>query len=118
MTKLKRIALVTLLALPAAVSAVAQSQPVSTPSPSVTEKTASVKVGGDKQWVDTGMDVAAGDKLHITATGTVDFSDKKSVTPAGLPREWKDTLRDYMVPSAGRGALVGQVGNDRAVTPF
>ncbi len=40
------------------------------------------------------MDVTAGDKLHITATGTVDFSDKKGVTPAGAPREWKDTLRD------------------------
>jgi len=64
------------------------------------------------------MDVAAGDKLHITATGTVDFSDKKGVTPAGAPREWKDTLRDLMLLSAGRGALVGQVGNDRAATPF
>jgi len=85
---------------------------------SATEKSANVSVEGDKKWVDTGMDVAAGDKLHITATGTVDFSDKKGVTPAGAPREWKDTLRDLMVLSAGRGALVGQVGNDRAATPF
>jgi len=77
-----------------------------------------VSVAGDKKWVDTGMDVNAGDKLHITATGTVDFSDKKGVTPAGAPREWKDTLRDLMLLSAGRGALVGQVGNDRAATPF
>ena len=77
-----------------------------------------VSVAGDKKWVDTGMDVNAGDKLHITATGTVDFSDKKGVTPAGASREWKDTLRDLMLLSAGRGALVGQVGNDRAATPF
>ena len=87
-------------------------------SPAATEKSANVSVEGDKKWVDTGMDVAAGDKLHITATGTVDFSDKKGVTPAGAPREWKDTLRDLMLLSAGRGALVGQVGNDRAATPF
>src|SRR5271165_181698 len=85
---------------------------------SATEKSANVSVEGDKRWVDSGIDVTAGDKLHITASGTVDFSDKKGVTPAGAPREWKDTLRDFTVPSAGRGALVGQVGNDRAATPF
>jgi hypothetical protein len=83
-----------------------------------TASSLNVSVAGDKKWVDTGMDVNAGDKLHITATGTVDFSDKKGVTPAGAPREWKDTLRDLMLLSAGRGALVGQVGNDRAATPF
>ncbi len=83
-----------------------------------TANTLTVSVDGSKRWVDSGMDVTAGDKLHITATGTVDFSDKKGVTPAGAPREWKDTLRDLTVPSAGRGALVGQVGNDRAATPF
>jgi len=77
-----------------------------------------VKVDGSKRWVDSGMDVTAGDKLHITATGTVDFSDKPGVTPAGASRDWKDALRDLSVPSAGRGALVGQVGNDRAATPF
>ena len=39
-------------------------------SPFAAETTSSlnVTVSGDK-WVDTGMDVQAGDKLHITATG-------------------------------------------------
>ncbi len=87
-------------------------------TPTATATATNVTVDGSKRWVDSGMDVTAGDKLHITATGTVDFSDKKGVTPAGAPREWKDTLRDLTVPSAGRGALVGQVGNDRAATPF
>jgi len=96
----------------------AQTTPAPAGNQAATEKSANVGVEGDKKWVDTGMDVAAGDKLHITATGTVDFSDKKGVTPAGAPREWKDTLRDLMLLSAGRGALVGQVGNDRAATPF
>jgi LssY C-terminus len=88
------------------------------PAAENTATSATVSVDGSKRWVDSGMDVTAGDKLHITATGTVDFSDKKGVTPAGAPREWKDTLRDLSVPSAGRGALVGQVGSDRAATPF
>jgi hypothetical protein len=80
--------------------------------------TKDVTVSGDDKWVDTGMDVLAGDKLHITATGTVNFSDKPNVGPEGAARDWKDTLRAFSVPSAGRGALVGQVGNDRAATPF
>jgi LssY C-terminus len=83
-----------------------------------TATTLNLSVSGSKRWVDSGMDLTAGDKLHITATGTVDFSDKKGVTPAGAPRDWKDTLRDLTVPSSGRGALVGQVGDDRAATPF
>lgn len=87
-------------------------------TPLATANSLSVKVDGSKRWVDTGMDVCAGDKLHITATGTVDFSDKQGVTPVGTTREWKDTLRDLSVPNAGRGALVGQVGSDRAATPF
>ena len=87
-------------------------------SPTSTAATSTVSVDGSKRWVDSGMDVTAGDKLHITATGSVDFSDKKGVTPAGAPREWKDTLRDLTVPSAGRGALVGQVGSERFATPF
>ena len=64
------------------------------------------------------MDVNAGDKLHITAKGTVDFKDKAGVGPAGAQRGWADTLRALTVSSAGRGALVGQIGNDRAATPF
>src|SRR6516162_7046229 len=80
--------------------------------------TKDVPVSADTKWVDTGMDVTTGDKLHITATGTVDFTNKPGVGPQGAERDWKDTLRAFSVPSAARGALVGQVGNDRAATPF
>ena len=83
-----------------------------------TAKSVDVSVNGDSAWIDTGMDVKAGDKLHITATGTVDFTDKSGVGPAGAQRGWADTLRAMSVGSAGRGALVGQIGNDRAATPF
>jgi hypothetical protein len=89
-----------------------------TPAWAVSKNTADVTVTGDKQWVDTGIDVNAGDKLHITAKGTVDFVDNKGITPEGAPRGWKDVLRALTVSSAGRGALVGQIGDDRAATPF
>ncbi len=77
-----------------------------------------VTVSGSPQWVDTGMDVQAGDKLHITATGTVTMGNNTGITAAGVARGWVDTLRALMVPSAGRGALVGRIGNSDAATPF
>src|SRR5580704_8682923 len=83
-----------------------------------TAKSADVTINGDTPWIDTGMDVNPGDKLHITAKGTVDFKDKAGVGPEGAQRGWADTLRALSVTSAGRGALVGQIGNERAATPF
>ena len=76
-----------------------------------------VTVSGSK-WLDTGMDVQAGDKLHITAKGTVSMGNNTGITADGAARGWVDTLRALMVPSAGRGALVGRVGNSDAATPF
>jgi LssY C-terminus len=77
-----------------------------------------VTVSGSPQWVDTGMDVQAGDKLHITAKGTVTMGNNAGITADGAQRGWADTLRALTVPSAGRGALVGRIGNSDAVTPF
>ena len=77
-----------------------------------------VTVSGSTQWVDTGMDVQAGDKLHITGKGTVSMGNNSGITADGAARGWVDTLRALMVPSAGRGALVGRIGNSNAATPF
>jgi len=81
-------------------------------------KSANVTVSSSPQWVDTGMDVQAGDKLHITAKGTVTMGNNTGVTADGAARAWTDTLRALIVPSAGRGALVGRIGNSDAATPF
>lgn len=81
-------------------------------------KSLNVTVSASPQWVDTGMDVQPGDKLHITATGTVTMGNNTGVTGDGAPRGWTDTLRALPVASAGRGALVGRIGNSDAATPF
>ncbi|MGB8771189.1 MAG: LssY C-terminal domain-containing protein [Candidatus Korobacteraceae bacterium] len=88
------------------------------PAAAANAKSANVTVTGDKTWIDTGMEVNAGDKLHITATGTVNMGKNTGVTPDGVQRGWLDTLRPLTVPSAGRGALVGRIGNSDAATPF
>ena len=81
-------------------------------------KSRNLKVNGSPRWIDTGMDVQPGDKLHITAKGTVDIGSNNAVTADGAQRGWKDTLRALMVPNAGRGALVGRIGDSEAATPF
>ncbi len=81
-------------------------------------KSANVTVSSSPQWVDTGMDVQPGDKLHITAKGTVTMGNNTGVTADGVARGWTDTLRALLVPSAGRGALVGRIGTSDAATPF
>jgi len=81
-------------------------------------KSVNVTVSSNPQWVDTGMDVQPGDKLHITAKGTVTMGNNTGVTADGAERGWTDTLRALLVPGAGRGALVGRIGNSEAATPF
>jgi len=87
-------------------------------STAASDRSADITVGGTQLWVDTGMDVSAGDTLHITASGTVTMGNNTGVTADGAARGWVDTLRSLMVPSAGRGALVGRIGNSEAATPF
>ena len=62
------------------------------PSGSADAKSAKVTVSGSQQWVDTGMDVQSGDKLHITAKGTVDIGKNAGITANGAQRGWVDTL--------------------------
>ena len=85
-----------------------------------------VDVPATKQWTDTNINLRAGEKLSITATGEVTYppaDSKKSQTPQtfgpdGLSRGWKDLLHEYAVPNGGRGALIGRLGSDDAAQPF
>lgn len=70
-------------------------------------------------WVDTNIDVRAGDSIHITASGQLKYADAtQTCTPGGLPRAFLDLLRAMPVNDAGRGALVGRIGSSAAARPF
>jgi hypothetical protein len=79
--------------------------------------TKEVDVSADTAWVDTGIDVKAGDTLSISATGTVAYQANNS-TPDGLPRMWKDLLAQLPVNESGKGALVGRFGDSPAARAF
>ena len=70
-------------------------------------------------WIDTNIDVTAGDALHISATGQLQYSNAQQANgPGGLPRGFADLIRNLPVNSAGRGALVGRIGSIEAARPF
>ncbi|MGC8884444.1 MAG: LssY C-terminal domain-containing protein [Bryobacteraceae bacterium] len=78
-----------------------------------------VKLDGQQTWVDTGVDVQAGDMVRISAEGTLKYADaRQDATPDGLPRGWLDLIRAYPLNDAGRGALIGRVGEGPAARPF
>jgi hypothetical protein len=74
------------------------------------------KVGADKAWLDTGLDLIPGDHVTITGEGTVQYAPNQT-GPEGLQRSWRDLARSLPVNGAGQGALIGRIGGDVAV-PF
>ena len=78
-----------------------------------------VQLTGDASWVDTGIDVEPGEHVVITATGKLRYSDAKEDNgPDGLARSFRDLLRILPFNQAGRGALIGRIGDQDAAQPF
>jgi hypothetical protein len=96
-------------------------QPVSTPAPPTTKLLLSqeIQLTGDQLWVDTTIDLHTGERLILSATGSLRYPDAKSEnSPAGLPRNFKDLLRILPDNSAGRGALIARIGDSNIADPF
>lgn len=70
-------------------------------------------------WIDTGVDLAPGDTIRVTVTGTLQYSNaRQSNGPEGLPRAFTDLVRAMHVNDAGRGSVVGRIGSSDADRPF
>lgn len=78
-----------------------------------------VQLTGDASWVDTGIDVEPGEHVVISATGKLRYSDAKEDNgPDGLARSFRDLLRILPFNEAGRGALIGRIGDQDVAQPF
>jgi LssY C-terminus len=82
-------------------------------------------VPAGKQWLDTNLDLRAGEKVRITATGSITYpagtsskSKARTFGPDGLARGWTDLIHQYAVSDAGHGALIGRLGSDDAAQAF
>lgn len=106
-------------------TAFGQAQSSATSTSATSGKSYEFAIAGTKQWVDTSLDLRAGEKLHITAKGSITYpagssAKSKSHTfgPDGLTRGWADLVHQYAVSDAGRGALIGRLGSSDAAQPF
>lgn len=88
-----------------------------TRSSAKTNKAVKITVPGDHTWLDTGLDLVAGEILKISAAGTVRHAGLK-IGPEGIERGWLDMIRPFPVPGAPRGALVGRIGDSKTSRPF
>lgn len=78
-----------------------------------------VQLTGEDTWIDTGIDLRAGERVIISATGKLRFPDQKADNgPEGLARGFKDLLRILPYNEAGRGALLGRIGDKDIAQPF
>ncbi|HXX71172.1 MAG TPA: LssY C-terminal domain-containing protein, partial [Candidatus Acidoferrum sp.] len=107
------------------VTAVAQ-EASSQGAPPANSKSYEFDIDAAKQWVDTKVDLRAGEKIHLTATGTITYpanesakSKARSFGPDGLSRSFADLIHEYAVADAGHGALIGRLGSaDAGGQPF
>jgi LssY C-terminus len=78
-----------------------------------------VQLSGDSSWVDTGIAVQPGEHVVATATGSLRYADQQTdTTPAGIARGFKDLLRNLPFNEAGRGAVIGRIGDKDTSQPF
>lgn len=76
-------------------------------------------LAGDKIWTDTGITLQPGQKFSVTADGKLRYSDAKDDNgPEGLTRGFKDLIRILPFNNAGRGALIGRIGDPDYAQPF
>ncbi len=77
-----------------------------------------VEIPGASQWTDTGIALLPGDRLAITARGTIHNPTAQAAGPEGLTRSWSDLLRSLPVNGVGSGALIGRIGDNVTAVPF
>jgi hypothetical protein len=93
--------------------------PASTAPAGVRRLSQEVQLTGDQTWASTGITVQPGEHIVATVTGKVHYSDSTDdATPAGFARGFKDLIRILPYNAAGRGAVLGRVGDASVAQPF
>lgn len=79
----------------------------------------SFKLDGGKVWTDTGITLEPGQRVVFAAEGNLRYSDAKADNgPEGLTRNFKDLIRILPYNDAGRGAVIGRIGDADIVQSF
>src|SRR6202171_2104240 len=96
-----------------------QNSPTAQAPPGKKRLSQEVQLTGEQSWIDTTIDIQAGEHALITATGKLRYADAKDDSgPEGLPRGFSDLLRVLPSNEAGCGALIGRIGDKDTTQPF
>ncbi len=77
------------------------------------------QITGDQHWVETSVDVKAGERVIFTASGKLRYADAQDDNgPEGRPRGFKDLLRILPINDAGRGAVLARIGGADSGQPL
>jgi hypothetical protein len=114
-----------MLALAAAISVGPQAWAQTAQPGSSNAKSYDFDLDATKQWLDTNINLRTGEKLRITATGTITYPQgsqgnpsARTFGPDGLTRSWEDLIHAYPVPDGGHGALMARLGAGDAAQPL
>jgi hypothetical protein len=82
-------------------------------------QTKSFTLEGGKVWVDTGISLEPGQRIVVTSEGSLRYADAKADNgPEGLTRGFKDLIRILPYNGAGRGAVIGRIGDADVAQAF
>jgi hypothetical protein len=105
--------------LAAQTSAPPASQDSTAPPPAKQILSKSFTLKGSSVWTDTGITLEAGQRIEVTADGTLRYGDAKQDNgPDGLTRNFKDLIRILPFNDAGRGTLIGRIGDADVAQSF
>jgi len=78
-----------------------------------------IQITGEQCWTATGIEVKPGEHIVVSAKGTLRYADAKEDNgPDGINRGFKDLLRILPFNGAGRGAVIGRIGDAEIAQPF
>jgi hypothetical protein len=82
-----------------------------------------IAISANTQWVDSNIDLRAGEKLRLTGTGTITYpqqrkSKERTFGPDGITRIFADLIHQYAVADAAHGALIARLGAADVGQPF
>ena len=96
-----------------------EAKPAAVPDSGKVIQTKSFTLEGEKVWVDTGISLEPGQRFVVSAEGSLRYADAKADNgPGGLTRGFKDLLRILPYNGAGRGAVIGRIGDADIAQPF
>jgi hypothetical protein len=96
-----------------------EAKPAAVPDSGKVIQTKSFTLEGEKVWVDTGISLEPGQRFVVSSEGSLRYTDAKADNgPEGLTRGFKDLLRILPYNGAGRGAVIGRIGDADIAQPF